>query len=87
MYSHNGQQYIETDFSGADLRDGEPRSCSFIRCRFRGTRLEESQTYGCGFIDCDFTGARAQCFGAYGVRVHQLPVYGGQSVRREIRGV
>jgi uncharacterized protein YjbI with pentapeptide repeats len=56
--------FIDCDFTGADLTCCDLRAsvfegCSFVRCKLIGADLRWSDFEGCDFPDADLTGARA----------------------------
>jgi uncharacterized protein YjbI with pentapeptide repeats len=49
--------FIEVDFSRADLSGSDLRACVFQRVNFRDAKLAGVDLRYCGFKHCDFTGA------------------------------
>ena len=53
----NWNDFIEVDFTGANLSGSDMRACVFERVKFRGATLMGVDFRYCGFKQCDFTEA------------------------------
>jgi uncharacterized protein YjbI with pentapeptide repeats len=52
--------FIDCDFSGANLARSDMRAATFSRCRFIGTDLSRTDLRRSAFEGCDFTGANVK---------------------------
>jgi BTB/POZ domain-containing protein KCTD9 len=57
LSAFNWSDFIDCDFSGADLSDVDLRACIFTRCSFAHANLTGSDLRGSTFDDCTFSGA------------------------------
>lgn len=53
----NWNDFIDVDFSAADISRSDFRACVFERTRFVGARLVDVDFRHCSFKNCDFAGA------------------------------